>query len=69
MQAFTFIITDEEKKDCYPMCQPQLAQIDCRKTECKYHKGTACTNPAPAITLNPSGKCVCWSELSVGGKT
>jgi hypothetical protein len=46
----------------YPMCQDQLAQIDCRRTTCHYWKKGACTNISPAITLNPhGGGAVCWS--------
>lgn len=46
----------------YPMGKAQPAQIDCRMVDCKYHKNASCTNPAPAITLNESGKFVCWSK-------
>jgi len=48
----------------YPMCKNQDAQIDCRKTECKYHECGSCKNISPAITLNENGKFTCWSEVS-----
>ena len=53
--------------DRYPMCADQPAQIDCRRSRCRFHNSAGeCTNPAPAITLNgpPSmtnEKGVCWS--------
>ena len=48
--------------DRYPMCDEQPAQIDCRISSCMFYAGAgSCTNPAPAITLNPDGRFVCWS--------
>jgi hypothetical protein len=48
----------------YPMCKWQSAQVDCRNTECFFHdEGGQCKNTAPAITLNPDGTYVCWSEI------
>jgi len=47
----------------YPMTHDQTAQIDCRKTNCLWHnKEGQCINMSPAITLNPNGSFVCWSE-------
>lgn len=46
----------------YPMGKDQPAQIDCRVTTCLFHRNAKCTNVSPAITLNPSGKFVCWSK-------
>ena len=43
----------------YPMCKEQPAQIDCKKTKCRFHKEATCTNIAPALTVNPA--CICWS--------
>ncbi len=45
----------------YPMCKDQSAQIDCRLTDCRFHRETACRNPSPAITLNPDQAFYCWS--------
>jgi hypothetical protein len=50
------------KKERYPMCEDQPAQIDCRKSDCIWHKEASCTNVSPAITLNPNKNFVCWSE-------
>lgn len=51
----------------YHMCKPQLAQIDCRLSHCKYHHLGACTNSQPAITLKQGGRFNCWSfELKEG---
>ena len=44
----------------YPMCEPQPVQLDCRETECRYHKNGACNNVAPAITIH-KGKVTCWT--------
>jgi hypothetical protein len=47
----------------YPMCDSQLAQIDCRVETCKFYQGGGvCWNCSPAITLNPDGTFVCWSK-------
>ncbi len=48
----------------YPMTNKRkIIQIDCRNTTCNFCKEDGdCTNPAPAITLNPNGEYVCWSE-------
>lgn len=46
----------------YPMCEDQPAQIDCRITDCDYHKCGSCNNVSPAITLNENGTFVCWSK-------
>lgn len=47
----------------YPLCESQLAQIECRKAECIFQDKGQCHNISPAITLN-EGKLktwVCWS--------
>jgi len=45
------------------MCQDQPAQIDCRVEFCAFYSGGGqCSNVSPAITLNPGGGYVCWSE-------
>jgi hypothetical protein len=49
------------KNKRYPMCKDQIAQIDCRQEECKYHKNACCTNISPAISLYSNGNFVCWS--------
>ena len=46
----------------YPMCDDQLAQIDCRKEECRFNNMGHCNNISPAITLNNDDKFICWSE-------
>lgn len=46
----------------YPLGKDQLAQIDCRKDDCIFQERGQCHNISPAITLNPSGTVVCWSE-------
>ena len=47
----------------YPMSYDQPCQIDCRVTNCKYYQGAGvCNNISPAITLNESGKFICWSK-------
>lgn len=52
--------------DQYPMCQDQPAQIDCRVEACVYYCGSGqCSNVSPAITLNPGGGYVCWSETTL----
>lgn len=48
--------------DKYPMGESQPAQVDCRIQKCRYHQPGLCTNPAPAITLNPNGQFTCWSK-------
>lgn len=65
----------EPPVDIYPMCKSQPAQIDCRIEECKYHVNAECTNPSPAITLNPKqdgdslhGAFTCWSMERKGDK-
>jgi len=52
----------DQYKDRYPMCDDQPAQIDCRR-ECRFNSGKGyCENVAPAITLNPDGTAVCWTQ-------
>ena len=47
----------------YQMTYDQPCQIDCRVTSCKFYQGAGvCNNISPAITLNESGKFVCWSK-------
>ena len=47
----------------YPMGADQPAQVDCRRTDCKFYQGAGkCSNVAPAITLNPQHTYVCWSH-------
>ncbi len=59
----------KNKKEMYPMCEPQFAQIDCRVTNCKYYKGAGvCSNIAPAITINENGTFVCWSKIKKKGE-
>ncbi len=54
---------EKPKEERYPMCSNQDAQIDCRRTKCRFYKGAGtCSNVSPAITLNPDKSCVCWSE-------
>lgn len=43
------------------MCKDQLAQIDCRKTNCIFHSNGRCNNISPAITLDPGNSGRCWS--------
>lgn len=45
----------------YPMCEDQPAQLDCRMTSCRFHRGGRCVNVSPAITLQPEGSFYCWS--------
>ena len=54
----------DEDKTIYPMTDEEtIIQIDCRNDDCRYYKPNGgCTNMAPAITLNPSGRYVCWSK-------
>jgi len=50
----------------YRMCQDQPAQIDCRVESCVFYRGGGqCGNISPAIMLNPSGTCVCWSKTTL----
>lgn len=51
----------EPQSDRYPMCNDQHAQIDCRRSGCKWHDNGKCTNVSPAITVNKDGTAVCWS--------
>ena len=52
----------KQEGERYPMGRDQPAKIDCRVKDCKYYAGGGeCTNVSPAITLNESGKFVCWS--------
>lgn len=54
---------EKAKKERYPMCDPQPAQIDCRVEDCTYYMDAGkCSNVAPAITLNPRNTFVCWSK-------
>jgi len=46
----------------YPMCESQLAQIDCRQADCIFQEKGQCHNISPAITLSPSNYAVCWSH-------
>jgi len=48
-------------RERYQMCKPQPVQLDCRKEECVYHHNGACTNLAPAVTLNQGDNLICWS--------
>ena len=53
----------EPPVDRYPMGDDQPAEIDCRRTDCRYYAGGGkCVNVAPAITLNDDGTAVCWSQ-------
>jgi hypothetical protein len=46
----------------HPMCEDQLAQIDCRVKTCIHYKeGGDCLNVSPAITLYSDGTFKCWS--------
>jgi hypothetical protein len=56
------VIEVRSDKDRYPLCKDQLAQIDCRKTECPFHEDGKCNNSSPAITLHHIGKFICWSR-------
>lgn len=48
------------------MCKPQKVQLDCTVLNCKHNKGAGyCKHKSPEITLNPSGKYVCWTEKKV----
>ena len=52
-----------DSSEKYPMCEDQLAQIDCRITTCYHHNDTGCCgNISPAIALNENGKFTCWSK-------
>ena len=43
----------EKPINCYPMCEDQPAQIDCRKKNCIWHYLDGyCTNTSPAIVLS-----------------
>lgn len=55
-------MTDDKYPDRYPMGDEQPAQIDCRLTDCRFHKHDGCTNISPAITLNENDKFICWSR-------
>lgn len=48
----------------YPMTgKRKMIQMDCRNDGCKFYLPAGdCDNPAPAITLNPNGRYVCWSK-------
>ena len=57
----TPVVLDPTDDDIYPMCKPQLAQLDCRLDNCTYnYHGGQCRNGAPAISLN-NGSAICWS--------
>jgi len=47
----------------YPMTSDQPAQIDCRMTDCRFHKNGACKNTAPALTFDDN-KITCWTKIS-----
>jgi hypothetical protein len=48
----------------YPMGKEQLAQIDCKRTDCKYYdKNGNCNNTSPAISLSQDGRQRCLSLL------
>jgi Lar family restriction alleviation protein len=51
----------QEPESRYPMCADQHAQVDCRRTKCRYHQPGKCTNVSPAITLGEDGAGRCWS--------
>ena len=51
----------QEPESRYPMCAGQHAQVDCRRTTCRYHQPGKCTNVSPAITLGEDGAGRCWS--------
>jgi len=55
------ITTRQEPESRYPMCADQHAQVDCRRTTCRYHRPGKCTNVSPAITLGEGGVESCWS--------
>jgi len=63
----TPVVPEPPSSDRYPMCADQPAQIDCRRSHCRFHDGAGkCTNSSPAITLNGpptmnNEKGVCWS--------
>lgn len=46
----------------YEMTTNQLAQIDCRVTDCANHVVSGCINVSPAITLREDGSFACWSK-------
>lgn len=48
----------------YPMTHKRKEiQMDCRNEVCVYYLPEGdCNNPAPAISLNPNGRYVCWSK-------
>jgi len=49
--------------DRYPMTNDQPAQLDCRRTDCRWNAGGGrCTNMSPAITLRADGKALCWTS-------
>ncbi len=48
--------------DRYEMTTDQLAQIDCRVTDCANHVVSGCINVSPAITLREDGSFACWSK-------
>ena len=58
---------DREEGELYPMTSERKEiQIDCRNTDCKYYRENGdCANVAPAISLNPNGKYVCWSKKEI----
>lgn len=46
----------------YPLCADQIAQIDCRRTDCRFHGGAGnCLNVSPAITIQNDKRAKCWS--------
>ena len=47
----------------YPMTSNQPAQIDCRMTDCRFHKNGSCRNTAPALTFDDN-KIICWTRIS-----
>ncbi len=48
--------------DRYKMTTDQLAQIDCRVTDCANHVVSGCINVSPAITLREDGSFACRSK-------
>lgn len=54
----------EDTRTTYPMTDKRKEiQMDCRDEECVYYLPDGdCDGPAPAITLNPNGRYVCWSK-------
>ncbi len=58
-----FNFEEKKKGEKYPMCESQDAQIDCRKSDCKYYATAGkCSSVSPAITLNKNKTYVCWSS-------